>query len=55
MTSLSGYKSYLAAAGFFLLACVLAGKGQYEQAVQVGLAALAVLGLRHAISNSGVK
>lgn len=46
----SGYKTYLAAAGLFGLALYDASVGQYEQAVQQFLAALAAAGLRHAIA-----
>ena len=49
---LSGFKTYLAAAGLVGLAIFQASTGQYEQAVQSVLAALTAAGLRSAIAKS---
>jgi hypothetical protein len=47
---LNGYKTYLAAIGLVGLAVYQASTSQYEQAVQSFLAALATVGLRHAVA-----
>jgi len=52
LNSLNGYKTYLAAAGLFGLALYQASVGQYDQAAQSVLAALAAAGLRGAIAKS---
>ena len=48
---LSGWKSYLAAAGFVLVAGYYAYHGQQERAVEMFLLALSVAGLRSAIAS----
>lgn len=50
MNTLSGYKTILAVAGLVGLAVYQASQGQYEQAIQSMLAALAAAGIRHAIA-----
>jgi len=55
MTILSGWKTYLAAAGLFGLAIYQLSTGSYDAAWQSLLAALAAAGLRHAISTSPPK
>ncbi len=50
--NLSGYKTYIAAAGLLGLAIYQASVGQFESAIQTGMAALATVGLRHAVSTS---
>jgi hypothetical protein len=52
---LSGWKTYLAAAGLVGLAIYQVSQGQIEPAVQSILAALAAVGLRSAISTTGGK
>ncbi len=52
---LSGYKTYLAAAGLIGLAIYQASQGQFEPAVQSVLAALATLGMRHATAKNAVR
>jgi hypothetical protein len=52
LNALSGYKTYLAAAGLVGLAVFQVSTGQYEQAVQSALAALTAVGLRHAIAKA---
>jgi hypothetical protein len=47
---LSGYKTYIAAAGLFGLSLYQLSQGQYDQAGQSILAALAAAGLRSAIA-----
>jgi hypothetical protein len=49
---LTGYKTYIAAAGLFGLSIYQASQGQYDQATQSILAALAAAGLRSAIANA---
>lgn len=46
----SGYKTYIAAAGFVLLATYHGFEGHGDKVAECLTAALAVLGLRHAIS-----
>ena len=48
---LTGYKTYIAAAGLTGLAVFQASTGDYPQAIQSLLGALTAAGLRHAISN----
>ena len=50
LTFLSGYKTYLAAAGLFGLALYQFSTAQYEQGIQSFLAALTAAGLRSAIA-----
>jgi hypothetical protein len=52
LNALSGYKTYLAAAGLVGLAVFQVSTGQYEQAVQSALAALTAAGLRHALAKT---
>jgi hypothetical protein len=52
---LSGWKTYLAAAGLVGLAIYQVSQGQVELAIQSFLAALAAVGLRSAISTTGSK
>jgi hypothetical protein len=47
---LSGYKTYLAAAGLFGLAVYQISQGQIDTGVQSFLGALAAAGLRHAVA-----
>lgn len=47
---INGYKTYLAAAGLFGMAVYQFSLGQYDQATQTFLSALAAAGLRHAVS-----
>jgi hypothetical protein len=47
---INGYKTYLAAAGLFGMALYQFSQGQFDQASQSFLAALAAAGLRHAVS-----
>lgn len=49
---LSGYKTYLAAAGAFGLALYQASQGSYQAALQSFIAALGLVGLRHAIGKN---
>ena len=49
---LSGYKTYIAAAGLFGLAVYQLSQGQYDSATQSVLAALAAAGIRNAIAKS---
>jgi hypothetical protein len=49
---LSGWKTYLAAAGLFGLAIYQVSVGQYEAAIQTAMAALATTGLRHAVAKA---
>lgn len=49
MNILSGYKTYLAAAGLFGLALYQFSVGNLESAIQSFLGGLAALGLRNAI------
>jgi hypothetical protein len=49
---LDGKKTYLAAAGLFGLALYQFSVGQVDPAVQSFLAALAALGLRHAVAKA---
>jgi alcohol dehydrogenase class IV len=46
----AGYKSYIAAAGFGLLALYHAIEGNTEKAAEFVTAALAVVGIRHALT-----
>ena len=48
----SGYKTYIAAAGLFGLALYQASTADYATSWQTLMAALAALGLRHAIAKS---
>jgi hypothetical protein len=50
LTLLTGYKTYVAAAGLACLSFYQLTVGQYDQATQSLLAALAAIGLRSAIS-----
>jgi hypothetical protein len=52
---LSGWKTYLAAAGLVGLAIYQVSQGQVELAIQSFLAALAAVGLRSAITTTGAK
>lgn len=47
---MTGWKTYLAAAGMLGLAIYQFSQGQYDLAVQSIMAALAAAGLRHAIA-----
>jgi hypothetical protein len=47
---LTGFKTYLAAAGFVGLAVYQVSQGQIDPSIQSALSALMALGLRHAIS-----
>jgi hypothetical protein len=47
---LSGYKTYVAGVGLFGLAIYQVSTGDYQTAMQSFLAALAAVGLRHAIA-----
>lgn len=47
---MSGYKTYLAAAGLAGLAVYQFSQGDYAKAVETAMAALAAAGLRHAVS-----
>lgn len=49
----SGYKTYIAAAGLAGLALYQASTGQYQQAAQSLMAALAAAGVRSAIGKLG--
>lgn len=49
----NGWKTYLAALGLVGLSLHQLSQGQYDQAIQSFLAALAALGLRHAIEKKG--
>ena len=49
---LSGWRTYFAAAGLLGLALYQLSQGQYDQAMQNLLAALAAFGLRSAIAKS---
>ncbi len=49
---LSGYKTYLAAVGLLGLAVYQASQSQFEPAFQSLLAALAAVGLRHAVAKT---
>ncbi|MCC6421620.1 MAG: hypothetical protein IT429_25655 [Gemmataceae bacterium] len=50
-----GAKTYVAAVGLIVMALVQACQGNYDLAAQSILAALAVLGVRHAIDRPGAK
>jgi hypothetical protein len=50
LTFINGYKTYLAAVGLVGLSAYQLSVGQYNQATQSLLAALATAGLRNAIS-----
>ena len=52
MNVLSGYKTYLVAAGLFGLALYQVSQGDYQAAIQSLLAALGAVGLRSAISTN---
>ena len=54
LTLLDGYKTYIAAVGLIGLALYQATVGQYDQAIQSFLGALAALGLRSAISKAAL-
>lgn len=47
---LDGYKTYIAAAGFVLLAAYHAIEGDFEEASKYFAMALGFLGVRHAIA-----
>jgi hypothetical protein len=47
---LTGFKTYLAAAGFVGLAVYQVSQGQIDPSIQSALSALTAIGLRHAIS-----
>jgi hypothetical protein len=47
---LSGYKTYLAAAGLVGLAVYQLSQGQFEPAIQSVLGAVTAVGLRHAVA-----
>jgi hypothetical protein len=47
---MSGYKTYLAAAGLFGLAIYKVSEGDYQGAITTFLAALATIGVRSAIA-----
>ena len=49
---LTGYKTYIAAAGLAGLAIFQASTGDYPQAIQSLLGALTAAGLRHAIAKN---
>lgn len=49
---LSGYKTYLAAAGLFGLAAYQASQGDLQAAFQSVMAALTAAGLRHAVDKA---
>lgn len=49
---LDGYKTKLAAVGLALVALGQALQGEFESAIQTGLAALAAFGLRKAIEQT---
>lgn len=51
-TILDGYKTYIAAFGLLGLAVYQATQGQYDQALQSVLGALAAAGLRNAIAKA---
>ena len=53
MQFLSGYKTYMAAAGLVGLAVYQASQANYDQAFQSFLGALAAVGLRSAIAKTG--
>lgn len=50
MDILSGYRTYIAAAGLFGLAVYQASLGHYPDAIQSVMAALAAFGIRSAIA-----
>jgi hypothetical protein len=50
LTLLSGYKTYIAAAGLAGLAVYQLSQGQFEPALQSVLGALTAVGLRHAVA-----
>ena len=50
--TLSGFKTYLAAAGLFGLALFQFSQGNVEAAIQSALGGLTALGLRNAIANA---
>lgn len=50
---INGYKTYIAALGLLGLAIYQASQGQYDQAMQSFMAALAAAGLRNAIAKVG--
>jgi hypothetical protein len=52
LNSLDGLKTYIAAAGLAGLALYQASIGQYDQASQSILAALAAAGIRHAVAKA---
>lgn len=52
LTVISGYKTYIAAAGLLGLALYQATTGDMTNAAQSVLAALAAAGLRHAVNKS---
>ncbi len=49
---LSGIKTYIAAAGLFGLALYQASQRDFQTAAETALAALSVLGIRHAVAKS---
>jgi hypothetical protein len=52
LSVISGYKTYIAAAGLAGLAVYQFSQGQLEPAVQSFLAALTAAGLRHAVAKA---
>ncbi len=52
ITLISGYKTYIAAAGLLGLAVYQASQADYASAYQSFMAALAAVGLRHAIAKT---
>ncbi len=52
LSFISGYKTYLAAAGLVGLAVYQASQGQIDGAAQSALAALTAVGLRHAVAKN---
>lgn len=52
LDALSGWKTYLAAAGLLGLAIYQVSQGDYEHAMQSFMASLAAVGLRHAIART---
>ncbi len=55
LAALDGWKTYLAAAGLVGLALYQVSTADYLTAWQTFMAALAVLGIRHAVAKEGVK
>lgn len=53
LSVLSGYKTYIGAAGMFGLAVYQASQGQLPGAFQSAMAALTAVGLRHSVAKAG--